>query len=145
MNAVDFLTGLGRSSLAGGILVLLVLALQRIFRRQLSPGWHCALWLLVAARLLPFSVRSEASVFNLLPAWMAGTEPVADVTRAPPPASQREAGTDRAAMRQHLWHPELDIGGEELHEAGVAGGGPRVEVPDEIGVVGHGVTVTQAG
>lgn len=63
-----FLALLGRNSLEAGILVLLVLALQWLFRRQLTPRWRCALWLLVAGRLLlPFSLSSSTSVFNLLP------------------------------------------------------------------------------
>lgn len=65
-----FLVGLGRLSAEAGILVMLVAAAQWVFRRHLSPRWRCALWLLLAARLLmPFSFSSITSVFNLLPAW----------------------------------------------------------------------------
>lgn len=42
MSTGDFLLGLARSSLAAGVLVLVVLATQRVFRRQLPPRWHCA-------------------------------------------------------------------------------------------------------
>jgi beta-lactamase regulating signal transducer with metallopeptidase domain len=63
-----FLFLLGRTSAQAAVLVLLVLAVQWLFRRQLTPRWRCALWLLVAARLLlPISFSSETSVFNLLP------------------------------------------------------------------------------
>lgn len=55
MNAETFLNALLRSSLAAGVLGLLVLATQ----------WHCALWLLVAARLVPVSFSSDVSMFNL--------------------------------------------------------------------------------
>src|ERR1044071_4746036 len=67
MNPADFLVALGRSSLAAGVLVLVVLMTQRLFRRQLSPQWQAALWLVVAVRVLPFSFTSDVSVFNLLP------------------------------------------------------------------------------
>lgn len=61
---------LGRSSIEAGILVLLVCAVRWLFRKQLTPQWRCALWLLVAIRLLlPFSFSSVTSVFNLLPSW----------------------------------------------------------------------------
>ncbi len=70
-----FLAALGRSSVEAGIVVVLVLAAQWVFRRQLTPRWRCALWLLVVVRLLlPFSLRSVTSVFNLLPHW-AHSEP----------------------------------------------------------------------
>jgi beta-lactamase regulating signal transducer with metallopeptidase domain len=69
MNAADFLTALVRNSFAAGVLVLLVLAAQRVFRKQLAPRWHCALWLLVIARLLPFSFSSDVSLFNFMPRW----------------------------------------------------------------------------
>lgn len=63
-----FLVWLARTSLEAGILVVLVWAVQWLFRRRLTPRWRCALWLLVAARLvLPCSFSSETSIFNLLP------------------------------------------------------------------------------
>lgn len=68
MNAQDYLPALGRISLQAGVLVLLVLLAQRIFRRQLTARWRCALWMLVIVRLLlPFSPGSAASIFNLMP------------------------------------------------------------------------------
>lgn len=70
MNAAEFLLPLGRASAAAGLLVLLVLAVQHLFRRHLTPQWHCALWLLVAARLLPLSVPSDVSFFHLF-TWQA--------------------------------------------------------------------------
>ncbi len=63
-----FLGGLGRVSVQAGLLVVIILVIQRLFRRQLSPRWRCALWLLVAVRLLlPVSIESPTSVFNALP------------------------------------------------------------------------------
>lgn len=70
MNAQDLLTALGRTSLQAGVLVLLILAVQWVFQRQLTARWRAALWLLVVARLvLPSSLESAVSIFNLLPDW----------------------------------------------------------------------------
>lgn len=72
MKMSDFLVILGRSSAEAGALVLLVLATQWVFRKQLTPRWHCLLWLLVIVRLIPFSLNSGASIFNLIPHWPEG-------------------------------------------------------------------------
>ena len=53
-------------SLQAGVLVLLVLLVQRVFRRQLTHRWRFALWWIVLARLLlPFSPESAVSLFNV--------------------------------------------------------------------------------
>jgi len=78
MNSGDFLLGLAHSSFAAAILALLVFALQGVFRKQLTPHWHSMLWLLVVARLLPLSVNSDVSLFNVFPAW-ARTSPAPSV------------------------------------------------------------------
>src|SRR5579864_7417292 len=68
INLTDFLLGLGRVSAQAGVLVVLVLLAQLLFRRQLSPRWRSALWLLVMVRLsLPVSIGSVVSIFNLWP------------------------------------------------------------------------------
>jgi len=46
VNAAQFLSALGRISMQAGVLVLVVLLAQWLFRRQLTPRWRCALWLL---------------------------------------------------------------------------------------------------
>jgi beta-lactamase regulating signal transducer with metallopeptidase domain/uncharacterized GH25 family protein len=52
-------------SLQVGALVLLVLLVQWIFRRQLTNRWRFALWWIVLVRLLlPFSPESAVSLFN---------------------------------------------------------------------------------
>lgn len=103
----QFLVLLGRTSVEAGILVVLVLAAGWVFRGQLTPRWRCALWWLVAARLLlPFSFSSAVSVFNLLPrAAQLGfgrpvqTMPVApammekNATRVPMPSISKENST----------------------------------------------------
>ena len=70
LNAREFLLALGRVSAQAGMLVLIVLLLQWLLRKQLAPRWRCAMWLLVAARLvLPVSLPSAASIFNFAPEW----------------------------------------------------------------------------
>src|SRR5438046_2483836 len=62
-----FLEALGRLSVQGAVLVLLVLLAQLLFRRWLTPRWRCSLWLLVVGRLLlPVSLPTPVSVFNLV-------------------------------------------------------------------------------
>ncbi|HUR58770.1 MAG TPA: M56 family metallopeptidase [Opitutaceae bacterium] len=75
MGIFDFMLRLARVSVEAGVVVLLVLAAQQVFRRQLSPQWRCALWLLVVARLVPLSYPSAVSIFNALPAWLGGSAP----------------------------------------------------------------------
>ncbi len=57
---------LWRSTWQGSVLILLVLFVQWIFKKRLSPSWRYSLWLLVLVRLaLPVSWESGWSVFNL--------------------------------------------------------------------------------
>lgn len=61
------LPALLKASGEGAVLILLILAAQRAFRRRLSPRWRYALWLLVVVRLaLLCTIPSPASLFNLL-------------------------------------------------------------------------------
>jgi beta-lactamase regulating signal transducer with metallopeptidase domain/uncharacterized GH25 family protein len=54
-------------SLQAGVLVLVVLFVQWIFRRQLTSRWRFALWWIVLARLLlPFNPESALSLFNFV-------------------------------------------------------------------------------
>jgi bla regulator protein BlaR1 len=63
-----FLEMLGRNSVEAGIMVLVVLLAQWLAGKKIAPRWRCALWLLVMVRLLlPVSVSSVTSVFNLFP------------------------------------------------------------------------------
>ncbi|MEO7411723.1 MAG: M56 family metallopeptidase [Opitutaceae bacterium] len=100
----EFLASLARTSAAGGVMVVLVLAAQWLFRKRLGPRWHCALWLLVIVRLLPFSFSSHASLFNLLPSnatALRGTVAVpahssAKPEHPPPPADSLVSAGIRA-------------------------------------------------
>ena len=72
MNALPHLTTffdwLWRTSWQASVLIILVLIVQRLFRKYLPPRWLSALWLLVILRLLwPWQYEHRASVFNLLP------------------------------------------------------------------------------
>src|SRR5882762_10028081 len=63
----DHLPSLLKASWQAAVLILLVLATQRVFGRRLSPRWRYALWLLVLIRLaLPWTVPSPASLFNVM-------------------------------------------------------------------------------
>ncbi|MGB2824040.1 MAG: M56 family metallopeptidase, partial [Phycisphaerae bacterium] len=61
-----------RSSLQASVLIVLVLAAQRLLRRWLSARWRDALWLLVLVRLtLPLAPGAPWSVHNLTGAMAA--------------------------------------------------------------------------
>ena len=54
-------------SLQAGVLVVIVMAVQWIFRHRLTNRWRFALWWIVLARLLlPFSPQSAVSLFNVV-------------------------------------------------------------------------------
>ncbi|MFT4588486.1 MAG: beta-lactamase regulating signal transducer with metallopeptidase domain [Candidatus Binatia bacterium] len=79
MNSAEFLNILGRSSVQAGALVALVLLAQALWGARISPRWRSAMWLLVVLRLLlPVSISSTISIFNLLPRWSASmsTSPI---------------------------------------------------------------------
>src|ERR1043166_1126977 len=55
-----------RTSWQASILAILILAVQVIFRKQISPGWRYGLWFLLLARLLmPVPPPSPLSIFNV--------------------------------------------------------------------------------
>jgi beta-lactamase regulating signal transducer with metallopeptidase domain len=65
------MTQLTRNSLQAAVLVLAVLLAQWVSGKRLSPRWRCALWMLVVVRLLiPVSVGSTTSLFNIWPLAM---------------------------------------------------------------------------
>ncbi|MDR1283133.1 MAG: redoxin domain-containing protein [Opitutaceae bacterium] len=76
MHLHDFVSGLLRCSAEAATLALLVLVLQKLFHRRLAPSWRCALWLVVAARLLvPVSFSTAVSLYNLAPGAPDNTPP----------------------------------------------------------------------
>jgi beta-lactamase regulating signal transducer with metallopeptidase domain/uncharacterized GH25 family protein len=83
---VILLNWLFNRSWQAALLVLLVLAAQRIFRRQLTNRWRFALWWIVILRLaLPSGPESVVSLFNFarLPSGFTATQPAAPVENAP--------------------------------------------------------------
>jgi len=57
-----------QSSWQAAVLIVFILAVQRIFRRQLGARWRAGLWLLVMIRLLlPFGPTTSWSLFHYLP------------------------------------------------------------------------------
>ena len=98
-----YLPSLLKASWQGGLLILLVLALQWLLRRRLSPHWRYGLWLLVALRLaLPWTVPSPVSVFNLLNLFRApvGATGAARLPEAPVllPATSASAAQPSAVV-----------------------------------------------
>jgi beta-lactamase regulating signal transducer with metallopeptidase domain/uncharacterized GH25 family protein len=68
-------------SLQAGLLVLLVLLVQWLFRRQLTHRWRFALWWIVLARLLlPFGPQSAVSLFNVFQPRVSLPAPTAAVS-----------------------------------------------------------------
>ena len=68
-----FFTWLWRASWEASVIVVLVLLVQWLLRRQLTPRWRHALWVLVVLRLaLPCTVRSPISLFT----WVESQSPV---------------------------------------------------------------------
>ena len=67
---------IGTASLHASILVAMVVTVQFVLRRWLTPGWRYALWIPVLVRLLcPVFPESALSVFNLLPDKFETTTP----------------------------------------------------------------------
>jgi bla regulator protein BlaR1 len=67
-GVAGFLGLLGKVSGQASVLIVIILVLQWAFQRRLSPRARAALWLLVVVRLLlPISLSSYTSIFNLLP------------------------------------------------------------------------------
>jgi beta-lactamase regulating signal transducer with metallopeptidase domain len=68
MNASSFFSGLIRASWQASVLVVLVLAIQWIFRRRLTARGQYTLWFLVLIRLaLPSLPSSAWSIYNCAP------------------------------------------------------------------------------
>ena len=85
------------------VLVVLVFAVQLLFRRWLTPRWQYALWALVAVRLaLPVLPSSAMSLFNALPkidrlpAWAALIEEGENA-----PEAQLEEGKESSPLKEH--------------------------------------------
>lgn len=111
---VSHFPALLKASWQGGVLILLILAAQRLLGSRLSPRWRYGLWLLVVIRLaLPWTVPSAVSLFNLLsltthsapsvtapPAPIGPGSAIAPTTRANAKSADDSSGpADPASMR----------------------------------------------
>ena len=86
----SYLLLLLKASWQGGALVVLVLALRRLFRERLPPRWRYGLWFLVVLRLaLPWTVPAPVSLFNLLNLF--GASDLFAAAHYPPAATNRSA------------------------------------------------------
>lgn len=121
--SVEYLPSLLKASWQAAVLILLVLALQWIFGRRLSPRCRYGLWLLVMIRLaLPWTSPSSVSLFNLLnftgksssaiglhttpngPSLASAQSTVAVQTKQPDEASVRQsAATALLRSMSHFW------------------------------------------
>jgi bla regulator protein BlaR1 len=105
MNALQeairwFFPWLWQASCQASVVIILLLALQRVLRKHLTPRWSHALWLLVVIRLvLPFSVETPFSLFNWIPnpgsaqlhAKLAAAAPASPVAPDPTVPDERPA------------------------------------------------------
>jgi beta-lactamase regulating signal transducer with metallopeptidase domain len=104
-----------KASWQGAVLILLVLAIQWVFRVRLHPRWRYALWLLVLVRLaLPWTVASPASLFNLL----RFSSPSLFATHATLPGSDSKAtlaaATVQVAQANQAWAGKPPFWGRPL-------------------------------
>ncbi len=112
-----FLTWLWRASWQASVLILLVLSAQWLLRKHLSPRARHALWLLVLVRLLlPWSVESRLSVFNLVPttavSWVStiGAPPLKPAPTAPSsPESAEESAPEYKATATEPRSPAVSL------------------------------------
>ena len=114
MNALlesltEITTWAGRTSVQACVLIVVILALQKVLGDRLTPRWRSALWLLLLVRLaMPWLPESRVSAYNLLhmaPQWAVP----ALLQRVPMPAKPeavRTAGTDTdATARAEIARP----------------------------------------
>ncbi len=73
-----------RASWQASVLIGIVLLVQWLFRKQLTPRWRYILWLLVVVRLaMPFSTESGLSIFNFVKAGWVPEKPKVVAADAP--------------------------------------------------------------
>src|SRR5258708_5342296 len=77
-----------RTSWQASVLALLIVLVQVVLRKKLSPGWRYGLWLLLVARLvIPIPPCSPLSIFNVakLPEKLTLAAKSPDEETIPPP------------------------------------------------------------
>jgi beta-lactamase regulating signal transducer with metallopeptidase domain len=94
------LPSLLKASWQGAVLIVLVLGAQWAFGRRLKPGWRHGLWLLVVLRLvLPWTIPSPVSMFNLLN-FPAAPDPWTGIWTAPSDPGSTAALSTAAALTE---------------------------------------------
>lgn len=113
-------------SLQAGVLVVLVLAIQWVFRRQLTARWRFALWWIVLGRLLlPFNPESAVSLFNLFQPHVRLEAPERP---APVPLVRQVQSNPVPVNRQLIPMPPItdpEAGSEPAAPAGIEPGSPQ--------------------
>lgn len=75
VNLLPLFAWILRTTCQASLLIVVILAIQRVFDRRLGVRGRYWLWLLVLARLaLPWEIPSRASIYNLLPLPQAASE-----------------------------------------------------------------------
>ena len=119
------LTRVGMVSIQAIAVVVLILVVQRLFRRVLTPAWRYALWTVLVARLvLLWAPQAPWSVFNAtrsLPAItfdQSGVEPVSMASLSDGPVLSIVSGT----RARHGTFPQTSRADERPPHSGMAGG-----------------------
>ena len=117
---------LWRSTWQAAVLIGLVLLVQWLFRKQLSPAWRYNLWLLVLIRLvMPSLPESTVSVFNLA---KFSTPLVSDKAPVSPGLVSEAAGplAESPTSERALWPRDLEASNPPAASGFLVGPGPTV-------------------
>ncbi|MFC1603638.1 M56 family metallopeptidase [Planctomycetota bacterium] len=88
-----FFDWLSRSTIRAGMVICLILLIQRVLRGRLTVRWHYVLWLILVVRMvLPFAPQSRFSIFNLI-TWQ-------NQSHAPGDVASSKAGAESSAPQQ---------------------------------------------
>ena len=117
-------------SLQASVLVVLVLAVQAVLGRWLSPRWRHALWFIVLVRLaVPVLPESPHSIFNLFPALSSAevrSEQTASVAAISPDGDSGTMPLLLSDTRNAENHPE-----RPSSAAAISPGGERGTMPPQ--------------
>src|ERR1044071_3218952 len=99
-----------RTSWQASILAILIVSVQVLFRKKLSPGWRYGLWFLLLARLLmPAPPSSPLSIFNVAampePLTLEVDHPPEEI---PPPAKAALPESKMAPVRVPSFMESID-------------------------------------
>ena len=118
IHFIDIASWIFSNSIKASILILIILAIQVIFRNRLSAKWHYAFWFLLVIRLLiPPSLESSFSLYNLIALFQSltgsgpasqtvnafGVHPVATVMQMPVIMAEAGREVTREAFLSMIW------------------------------------------